>query len=71
MGTRPEYAQTQNNLGNEYKCLAEVREREINAQNAINSYQKALEVFTVAKYPYQYAQTQNDLKNAAGLQIKK
>ena len=41
----------QNDLGVAYGILAEVRDKETNAKNAISAFQKALEVYTVEKYP--------------------
>ena len=46
-----EYAMAQNDLGVAYGILAEVRDKETNAKNAISAFQKALEVYTVEKYP--------------------
>jgi tetratricopeptide (TPR) repeat protein len=59
-----EYAMAQNNLGNAYLDLAKVRDKEVNAQNAINAYQEALKIYTVEKYPINYAMAQNNLGNA-------
>jgi broad specificity phosphatase PhoE len=59
-----EYAITQTHLGDAYSFLAEVRDKENNAQNAIVAHKSALEVFTIEKYPIDYARTQNNLGNA-------
>jgi tetratricopeptide (TPR) repeat protein len=52
---------TQNNLGNAYRTLAEVREKDENAKRAISAYEAALEIRTIEKYPVDYAMTQNNL----------
>ena len=61
-----EYAMAQNNLGNTYNGLMKVKDKDINAQNAINAYQEALKIFTVEKYPIYYAKNQINLGNAYG-----
>jgi predicted RNA methylase len=64
-----EYAMAQNNLGNAYNKLAEVKDKETNAQNAIIACQKALEIYTIEKYPIEYTRTQSNLEYAKGLLI--
>ncbi len=44
--------------------MAEVRDTETNAEHSIAAFQKALEVYTVEKYPINYADTQNNLGTA-------
>lgn len=61
------YALAQFKKGLAYVRLAEVRDKEINAQNAINAFQKALEIFTADKYPFEYANTQLNLGRAHNL----
>ena len=58
------YAMTQNNLGNAYRTLSEVRDKESNLEKAIEAYREALKVRTVESYPIDYATTQNNLGNA-------
>lgn len=49
-------------IGVAYCSLANVRDKETNAQNAINACQKALEVYTVDKYPIRHEMAQNNLE---------
>jgi tetratricopeptide (TPR) repeat protein len=61
------YALAQGNLGNAYCALAEVRDKEVNVQNAINAinaYQKVLEVYIIEKCPVNYAIAQGNLWSA-------
>ena len=60
---------TQNNFGISYRTLTEVRDKGENTQNAISANQKALEIYTLEKYPDDYASTQNSLENAKRLLI--
>jgi hypothetical protein len=60
---------TQNNLGDTYLTLAEVRDKEANAQNAINAYQEALKVYTAEKFPTKYSRAQRNLEGAKELLI--
>ena len=46
-----DYAMTQNNLGNAYGNLADVRDSEDNLKGAIRAYEEALKVRTVEKLP--------------------
>ncbi len=62
-----EYARVQTNLGLAYTDLANVSDKEANAQNAFNAYNKSLEIYTVEKYPIGYANTQNNLGPAKRL----
>jgi tetratricopeptide (TPR) repeat protein len=55
------YALAQKNTGKAYINLANAKEEETNAQNAINAYQKALEIYTYEEYPLEYADTQRSL----------
>jgi tetratricopeptide (TPR) repeat protein len=57
-------AMLQNNLGNAYGRLAEVRDREGNLERAIAAYREALTVYTPETAPLEYATTQNNLGNA-------
>ncbi|WP_299286865.1 tetratricopeptide repeat protein, partial [Thermoflexus sp.] len=57
-------AMTQNNLGNAYGRLAEVRDREGNLERAIAAYREALTVYTPETAPLEYAATQNNLGSA-------
>ena len=41
--------------------MAEIRDKETNFQNAINTYQKALKVYTVENSPFDYAKAQTNL----------
>lgn len=61
-----EYALAQCKLGNSYSMLAEISDKETNCNNAINSFQKALEIYTIEKDPTNYAGTQINLGNAYG-----
>ena len=58
---------TQTNLGNAYRTLAEVREKEENAERAISAYEAALGIYTIEKYPVDYARAQNNLEIAYGI----
>ena len=51
-------------LGNAYCTFAEVRETEENLTRAIRAYKEALKIYTVKKYPVNYAMTQNNLCEA-------
>ena len=62
--TPERYAAAQNNLGNAYSDLAEVRDREANLGLAIRAYNEALRVRTYQKFPQDYAMTQNNLGEA-------
>ena len=55
---------TQNNLGTAYRTLSEVRDKEENLTKAIRAYEEALKIYTVEKYPVDYAMTQNNLGTA-------
>src|SRR5574341_1433767 len=59
-----EYAAIQNNLGNAYSSLAEMRDKEPNIRRTINAYQEALKIFTVERYPSEHATVQNNLGTA-------
>ena len=50
-----------------YSILAEVREKEENVKIAIRAYEAALEIYTIEKYPLDYATTQNNLRIAYGI----
>ncbi len=54
----------QNNLGLAYGDLAEVRDKEENLENAIQSYQEALKIFTIDRYPIYYSRTMRNLAQA-------
>jgi tetratricopeptide (TPR) repeat protein len=56
-----DYAMTQNYLGNVYRALAEVKDKEQNCQLAIKACQEALKIRTLDPFPMQYAMTQNNL----------
>ena len=58
------YATTQNNLGNAYSGLAEVRDKEANLEKAINAYQEALKIYTEEKYPIMYQTVKSNLEVA-------
>lgn len=63
-------AAIQNNLGNAYSALSEVREmreKEANLELAIAAYEEALKVRTLADFPVDYAMTQNNLGYAYGI----
>lgn len=62
--TPERYASTQNNLGNTYNGLSEVRDKESNLGQAITAYNEALRVRTLDRFPQHYATTQNNLGNA-------
>ena len=57
-------AMLQNNLGNAYVRLAEVRDREGNLERAIAACREALTVYTPETAPLDYAMIQNNLGNA-------
>jgi len=59
------YAETQNNLGVAYRCLAEVRDKEANLEKAINAFQEALKIRTVESYPINYATTPSNLEKVS------
>jgi tetratricopeptide (TPR) repeat protein len=56
-----DYAKTKNNLGNDYRTLAEVEDKASNCKNAINAYKQALLIRTLEKFPMDYARTQNNI----------
>jgi tetratricopeptide (TPR) repeat protein len=60
-GNQEKVAMLQNNLGNAYSDLAQVREREANLQRAIDAYRQALHFRTPETAPLEYATTQNNL----------
>ena len=49
-----DYAATQNNLGNVYSALAEVKDKEENLTKAVRAYEEALKVYTLGRYPSQF-----------------
>jgi tetratricopeptide (TPR) repeat protein len=57
-----EYGRAQNNLGNAYQNLADVRDKEANLEKAVYAYLEALKIRTIESYPLDYAITQNDLQ---------
>ena len=59
-----QYATTQNNLGNAYTNLPEVRDKEANLKLAIVAFEEALRVHAFEAFPVQYASTQNNLGTA-------
>jgi tetratricopeptide (TPR) repeat protein len=60
-----EYAITQNNIGNAYLKFADFQNIEINALNAIDAYQKAINIYLKNdRYTIKYAETQNNLGKA-------
>ena len=60
-----EYAITQNNLGNAYLKLADFQNIELNTLNAINAYQKAINIYKKDNiYTIEYAEAQNNLGKA-------
>ena len=61
-----DYARTQNNLGNAYWNLGNVRDKEENLTKAIRAFEEALKIRTLEKYPIEYAATQNNLGNTYG-----
>ncbi len=63
-GDARQVAMLQNNLGNAYSDLAQVRDREENLGQAIRAYEEALTVYTPDKAPLEYATTQNNLGTA-------
>lgn len=64
-----DYAVTQDNLGNAYRALAEAdahdHDRVENCKKAIQAYLRALEIFTIKRFPVDYAATQNNLGKAS------
>jgi tetratricopeptide (TPR) repeat protein len=56
-----DYAATQNNLGNAYRTLGEVDDKAGNCKQAIRSYQEALKIRTLERFPMDYAATHNNL----------
>ncbi len=59
-------AQAQNGLGNAYRNLAQIEDREGNLRRAIAAYTEALQYHTPTVAPLDYAMTQNNLGNAYG-----
>jgi len=59
-----EYAITQNNLGNAYRDLAGVRDKETNLEKAITAYQEVLKIYTEEKYPIIYQKVSSNLEAA-------
>ena len=54
----------QNNLGNAYRDLAEVRDKEENLTGAIRAYEEALKIYTVEKYPLDYDFVMSNMRKA-------
>ncbi|MFQ5956482.1 MAG: hypothetical protein ACE5KK_01780 [Candidatus Brocadiales bacterium] len=50
-----DYAMTQNNLGNAYRCLAGVKDKEKNLELAMKAFHEALRVHTRDAFPINYA----------------
>ncbi|MFC2032397.1 tetratricopeptide repeat protein [Chloroflexota bacterium] len=59
-----DYAMTQNNLGTDYRTLAEVETKADNCKLAIQAYEESLKVYTLERFPMQYGTTQNNLGTA-------
>jgi len=59
--SKSEFARIQNNLGNAYGSLSEVRDKEKNLQRAVNAFQEALKIYTLNDFPVQYAATKANL----------
>ncbi|MEE9555392.1 MAG: tetratricopeptide repeat protein [candidate division Zixibacteria bacterium] len=60
------YAMTQNKLGNAYRRLGDVENKDENCGLAIKAYNEALKVCTLERFPMNYATAQNNLGNAYG-----
>ncbi|HWP47239.1 MAG TPA: tetratricopeptide repeat protein [Candidatus Limnocylindrales bacterium] len=60
-----QYATLQHNLGNAYRKLAEIENRNENLKRALEAYEEALKVFTKEKFP-----TVHDLVKAIQLQAE-
>lgn len=58
------YAATQNNLGNAYSTLAEVRDKEENLKSAIEAYEQALKIYTSDRYPLLHEKVTSNLEKA-------
>ena len=55
LGSFPmDYGMTQNNLGNAYRILAEVEDREDNSKKALLSYTEAIKIFSEKQFPEVY-----------------
>jgi len=57
------FATTQNNLGNTYKALAQVKNKGGNLVKAVGAFHDALKVYTLNKYPFEHATTQYNIGN--------
>jgi tetratricopeptide (TPR) repeat protein len=60
----PDYAATQNNLGNAYMALAEVKDKDENLTRAVKAYEEALKVYTVGRYPSQFRKVTSQMEMA-------
>ena len=58
-----DYAMTQNNLGNAYHILAEVKDKSENREKAVHAYQKALKFYTKEEFPEVYRIIEENIKN--------
>ncbi len=59
-----EYARAQNNIGEAFKSLAQVRDELQNLRRAIDALQAALSVYTIERYPVIHAGVQRNLGQA-------
>jgi len=55
------YAAANNNLGNAYRALTEVKDTVVNYEKAIQYYQEALKVYTLDESPIHYTRIHNNL----------
>jgi hypothetical protein len=59
-----DYAVTQDNLGDVYSALAEVKDKEENLSKAARAYEEALKVYTLGRYPAQFRTTTAAMEKA-------
>ena len=57
----PQKAEIQLKIGNVYWKLSQYIEPDVNCKKAIKSYEEALKVYTLERFPMDYAMTQNNL----------
>ena len=59
-----DYAGTQNNLGNAYQTLAEVKDKAENCQKAITAYEEAFKVYKEGEFPGLHQLVESDFRIA-------
>ncbi|MCO5381885.1 MAG: tetratricopeptide repeat protein [Methanosarcina barkeri] len=62
----PLYVMTLNNIGEAYRKLAEVEDKEHNCKKALEAFQDALKIITMEQFPIQYV-LKNNIGNVYGM----